>query len=75
MRTAQVGRTVVMSAAAGALVDCGHRQSPDSAPTEPIGAGQRHQDCLTFLVPGGIKTMSYYGTVDYIDSPVAWAPS
>ena len=58
MRTAQVGRTVVMGAAAGALVDCGRRQSPDGASTEPIGAGQRHQDCLTFLVPGGIKIVS-----------------
>jgi hypothetical protein len=48
---------------------------PDSASTKPIGAGQSYQDCLTFLVPGGIKKISYNGTTDYIDSPVTWAPN
>jgi hypothetical protein len=46
---------------------------PDSASTKPIGAGNGYNDCLTFLVPGGIKAISYNGTTDYIDSPVTWA--
>jgi len=50
------------------------RRCPDSASTKPIGAGHGYEDCLTFLVPGGIKRISYNGTTDYIDSPVTWAP-
>lgn len=48
---------------------------PDGASTKPISAGMSYQDCLTFLVPGGIKAISYNGTTDYIDSPVTWAAS
>jgi hypothetical protein len=47
---------------------------PDSASTKPLGAGRGYDDCLTFLVPGGITKVSYNGTSDYIDSPVTWAP-
>jgi hypothetical protein len=48
---------------------------PDSASTKPMGAGKGYDDCLTFLVPGGITRVSYNGTSDYIDSPVTWAPN
>jgi hypothetical protein len=47
---------------------------PDSASTKPIATGSGYDDCLTFLVPGGITKVSYNGTNDYIDSPVTWAP-
>ncbi len=47
---------------------------PDSASTKPIGTGSGYDDCLTFLVPGGITKVSYNGTNDYINSPVTWAP-
>jgi hypothetical protein len=47
---------------------------PDAASTKPIATGKSYDDCLTFLVPGGIKKVSYNGTNDYIDSPVTWAP-
>jgi hypothetical protein len=47
---------------------------PDAASTTPIGTGKGYDDCLTFLVPGGITKVSYNGTNDYIDSPVTWAP-
>jgi hypothetical protein len=47
---------------------------PDSASTKPIATGKGYDDCLTFLVPGGIKKISYNGTNDYIDSPVTWSP-
>ncbi len=43
---------------------------PDSASTRPIATGSGYDDCLTFLVPGGITKVSYNGTNDYIDSPV-----
>jgi hypothetical protein len=43
---------------------------PDAASTAPLAAGKGYDDCLTFLVPGGIKKVSYNGTNDYIDSPV-----
>jgi hypothetical protein len=46
----------------------------DMASTTPLGAGHSYDDCLTFLVPGGITKVSYNGTTDYIDSPVTWAP-
>ncbi|MGN6872573.1 MAG: hypothetical protein ACTHMY_29645 [Solirubrobacteraceae bacterium] len=48
---------------------------PDSASTKPIATGSGYDDCLTFLVPGGITKVSYNGTNDYIDSPVTWAPN
>jgi len=47
---------------------------PDAASTAPIAAGKGYDDCLTFLVPGGIKKVSYNGTSDYINSPVTWSP-
>jgi hypothetical protein len=47
---------------------------PDAASTKPIGTGKSYNDCLTFLVPGGITKVSYNGMSDYIDSPVTWAP-
>ena len=47
---------------------------PDAASTKPLGTGKGYDDCLTFLVPGGITKVSYNGTSDYIDSPVTWSP-
>jgi hypothetical protein len=47
---------------------------PDTASTKPLGTGKGYDDCLTFLVPGGITRISYNGTSDYIDSPVTWSP-
>lgn len=47
---------------------------PDMASTTPLAAGHSYDDCLTFLVPGGVTKVSYNGTTDYIDSPVTWAP-
>jgi hypothetical protein len=47
---------------------------PDAASTAPLGTGKSYDDCLTFLVPGGITKVSYNGTNDYIDSPVTWSP-
>jgi hypothetical protein len=47
---------------------------PDSASTKPLATGKSYDDCLTFLVPGGITKISYNGTNDYIDSPVTWSP-
>jgi hypothetical protein len=47
---------------------------PDAASTKPLPAGKSYDDCLTFLVPGGITKVSYNGTNDYIDSPVTWSP-
>jgi hypothetical protein len=47
---------------------------PDAASTKPLATGRGYDDCLTFLVPGGIKQVSYNGTSDYIDAPVTWAP-
>jgi hypothetical protein len=48
---------------------------PDTASTKPLGTGKSYDDCLTFLVPGGITKVSYNGTNDYIDSPVTWSPN
>jgi hypothetical protein len=48
---------------------------PDMASTTPLPSGRSYDDCLTFLVPGGVKKVSYNGTTDYIDSPVTWAPN
>ena len=47
---------------------------PDAASTKPIATGKGYDDCLTFLVPGGITKVSYNGTSDYINSPVTWSP-
>jgi hypothetical protein len=47
---------------------------PDAASTKPIATGKGYDDCLTFLVPGGITKVSYNGTNDYINSPVTWSP-
>jgi hypothetical protein len=47
---------------------------PDTASSKPMAAGKSYDDCLTFLVPGGITKVSYNGTSDYIDSPVTWSP-
>ena len=47
---------------------------PDAASTTPIPTGKGYDDCMTFLIPGGIKAISYNGTDAYIDSPVTWAP-
>jgi hypothetical protein len=46
----------------------------DAASTTPIPSGKGYDDCLTFLIPGGIKAISYNGSDAYIDSPVTWAP-
>jgi hypothetical protein len=47
---------------------------PDAASTAPIATGKGYDDCLTFLIPGGVTKVSYNGTDDYINSPVTWAP-
>ena len=47
---------------------------PDAASTKPLATGKSYDDCLTFLVPGGITKVSYNGTSDYIGSPVTWSP-
>jgi hypothetical protein len=47
---------------------------PDAASTKPLATGKSYDDCLTFLVPGGITKVSYNGTSDYIESPVTWSP-
>ena len=47
---------------------------PDVASTTPLPAGKGYNDCLTFLIPGGISKISYNGTDAYINSPVTWAP-
>jgi hypothetical protein len=47
---------------------------PDAASTKPLATGKGYDDCLTFLVPGGITKVSYNGTSDYINSPVTWSP-
>ena len=47
----------------------------DMASTLPLGPGRSYDDCLTFLIPGGITKVSYNGTTDYIDSPVTWSPN
>jgi hypothetical protein len=48
---------------------------PDMASTAPLAPGHGYDDCLTFLIPGGITKVSYNGTNDYIDAPVTWAPN
>ena len=34
---------------------------PDMASTTALGPGHGYDDCLTFLVPGGISKVSYNG--------------
>jgi hypothetical protein len=46
---------------------------PDAASSAPLGTGKGYDDCLTFLVPGGITKVAYSGGSDYIDSPVTWS--
>jgi hypothetical protein len=45
---------------------------PDQASTNPIPVGKGYDDCLTFLVPGGITKVAYAGTEGYVSSPVTW---
>jgi hypothetical protein len=46
---------------------------PDKASTTPLPPGRSYDNCLTFLVPGGITKVAYTGTEAYISSPVVWA--
>jgi hypothetical protein len=47
---------------------------PDKASSTPMPSGSSYDNCLTFLVPGGVTKVAYSGTTDYISSPVTWAP-
>jgi hypothetical protein len=46
---------------------------PDNQSTTQMHAGSSYNNCLTFLVPGGIDKVAYTGTDAYINSPVTWA--
>ncbi|HET7050295.1 MAG TPA: hypothetical protein VFI54_18670 [Solirubrobacteraceae bacterium] len=46
---------------------------PDNQSTTQMRAGSSYDNCLTFLVPGGIDKVAYTGTDAYINSPVTWA--
>jgi hypothetical protein len=46
---------------------------PDNQSTTQMHAGSSYDNCLTFLVPGGIDKVAYTGTDAYINSPVTWA--
>jgi hypothetical protein len=46
---------------------------PDHQSTTQMRAGSSYDNCLTFLVPGGISKVAYTGTDAYINSPVTWA--
>jgi hypothetical protein len=46
---------------------------PDHQSTTQMRAGSSYDNCLTFLVPGGIDKVAYTGTDAYINSPVTWA--
>lgn len=46
---------------------------PDHQSTTQMRAGSSYDNCLTFLVPGGIHKVVYTGTDAYINSPVTWA--
>ncbi|HEY1511155.1 MAG TPA: hypothetical protein VGF93_19260 [Solirubrobacteraceae bacterium] len=48
---------------------------PDHASTTPMGPGSSYDNCLTFLVPGGITKVAYTGTEAYVSSPVTWSGS
>jgi hypothetical protein len=45
---------------------------PDHQSTAQMRAGSSYDNCLTFLVPGGIDKVAYTGTDAYINSPVTW---
>ena len=45
---------------------------PDADTPNPLRAGQSFQNCLTYLVPGGITKVAYTGTDAYETSPVTW---
>jgi hypothetical protein len=45
---------------------------PDTQSTTQMHAGSSYNNCLTFLVPGGIDKVAYTGTDAYINSPVTW---
>ena len=45
---------------------------PDHQSTAQMRAGSSYDNCLTFLVPGGIEKVAYTGTDAYINSPVTW---
>ena len=45
----------------------------DNQSTTQMHAGSSYNNCLTFLVPGGISKVAYTGTDAYINSPVTWA--
>jgi len=45
---------------------------PDHQSTTQMHAGSSYNNCLTFLVPGGIDKVAYTGTDAYINSPVTW---
>ncbi|MGZ4186280.1 MAG: hypothetical protein ACXVFA_13120 [Solirubrobacteraceae bacterium] len=46
---------------------------PDHQSTTQMPSGSSFNNCLTFLVPGGINKIAYTGTDAYINSPVTWA--
>jgi hypothetical protein len=46
---------------------------PDNQSTTQMHAGSSYNNCLTFLVPGGIDKVAYTGTDAYVNSPVTWA--
>jgi hypothetical protein len=48
---------------------------PDHASTTQMGPGSSYDNCLTFLVPGGIRKVAYTGTEAYVSSPVTWSGS
>lgn len=48
---------------------------PDHAATTPMRPGSSYDNCLTFLVPGGITKVAYTGTEAYVGSPVTWSGS
>ena len=45
---------------------------PDHQSTAQMRAGSSYDNCLTFLVPGGIDKVAYTGTDAYVNSPVTW---
>jgi predicted component of type VI protein secretion system len=45
----------------------------DVSTPNPLAQGQSFQTCLTFLVPHGIKAVSFIGSNAYLDAPVVWS--
>jgi hypothetical protein len=45
---------------------------PDNQSSTQMPSGSSYNNCLTFLVPGGINKVAYTGTDAYISSPVTW---